>query len=40
MVKIIIIAFAVIWGTSLLFGVGLLVGSRYSRRVRRFVTGE
>ena len=40
MVKIVIIAFMAIWGASMLFGVTLLVGSRYSTRIRRFVTGD
>ncbi|PTW48236.1 hypothetical protein C8J25_102328 [Sphingomonas faeni] len=40
MEKIIIIAVAAIWGASMLFGVTLLVGSRYSTCIRRFVTGD
>ncbi|HXH15805.1 MAG TPA: hypothetical protein VNJ10_06700 [Sphingomonas sp.] len=40
MIRIIIIAFAAIWGASMLFGLFLLVGSRYSARVRRLVTGD
>ncbi|MES3153082.1 hypothetical protein [Sphingomonas faeni] len=40
MLKIVIVVVAAIWGASMLFGVSLLVGSRYSARVRRFVTGE
>lgn len=40
MVKFVIIALAAIWGASMLFGVTLLVGSRYPTRIRRFVTGD
>ncbi|WP_276318449.1 hypothetical protein [Sphingomonas sp. UV9] len=40
MVKFVIIAIVAIWGASMLFGVTLLVGSRYSTRIRRFVTGD
>ena len=40
MMEIVIIAFAAIWGASMLFGVTLLVGSRYSTRIRRFVSGD
>ena len=40
MVKFVIITIAAIWGASMLFGVTLLVGSRYSTRIRRFVTGD
>ncbi|WP_274599171.1 MULTISPECIES: hypothetical protein [unclassified Sphingomonas] len=40
MLRIVIIVFATIWGASMLFGVTLLVGSHYSARIRRFVTGD
>ncbi|TCP92976.1 hypothetical protein C8J42_102754 [Sphingomonas sp. PP-CE-1A-559] len=40
MLKIVIIVCAAIWGASMLFGVTLLVGSRYSTHIRRFVTGD
>ncbi|WP_268933050.1 hypothetical protein [Sphingomonas albertensis] len=40
MVKFVIIAIVAIWGASMLFGMTLLVGSRYSTRIRRFVTGD
>jgi hypothetical protein len=40
MLRIVIIAFAAIWGASMLFGVTLLIGSRYSARIRRFVSGD
>lgn len=40
MLKIAIITFAVIWGVSMVIGVTLLVGSRYSSRIRRFVAND
>lgn len=40
MLRIVMIALAAIWGASMLFGLALLVGSRYSVRIRRFVSGD
>jgi hypothetical protein len=40
MLRIVVIVIAAIWGASMLFGVTLLVGSRYSARIRRFVSGD
>jgi hypothetical protein len=40
MLRIVVIVIAAIWGASMLFGVTLLVGSRYSARIRRFVSDD
>lgn len=40
MLKTAIMIFALIWGISMAIGVTLIIGSRYSRRIRTFVTGD
>lgn len=40
MLKTVIIVVAVIWGGTTLIGLALLVGSRYSKRIRTFFSGN